>query len=409
MAATSQGSVTYAPPIRRLPPPTQLDYDLLEAADDLAGDGRAVEAIGQVLAHLFPSAEIGDLTTTPFTFVQGSSLVTVRIEDGELAIAVPLATLSADGNPVAALRYVLTRVSAPGQIYQPRLRGDALSLEFRDKLTRMHPAKVLDVLRRMPPEADRVDDWLVGEFGAVPLGHAEIERLTDDEAARAYELWTRHWGEVEGLLAEAQRKRSVWFLNEVTAFANFRIRFALPLCGHLGSRLAESSAVWNDGQVDSSKREAALARCLRDMKAVTADELRANLGHASYALSPLSEGRAAIISDYFAQGGYIEQIDRFRKSGHSFEAGLALVSTYTYLLARFAWPPVVATAFMEGLAEASGKPWREAATLLWNHCKGLVARFCGDDAEGGDDAEEEEPEGGDEGEDGDAATDGEDN
>jgi hypothetical protein len=94
---------------------------------------------------------------------------------------VPLVRLTPTGNAVAALRYALTTISGSGQLYQPRLRGDDLYLEFRDKLTRMHPAKVLEVLRRMPVEADRCDDWLVGQFGAQPLERAAIEPLTEDE------------------------------------------------------------------------------------------------------------------------------------------------------------------------------------------------------------------------------------
>jgi hypothetical protein len=98
---------------------------------------------------------------------------------------VPLVRLPPTGNAVAALRYALTTISGSGQLYQPRLRGDELYLEFRDKLTRMHPAKVLEVLRRMPVEADRCDDWLVGLFGAEPLERAAIEPLTEDELTRA--------------------------------------------------------------------------------------------------------------------------------------------------------------------------------------------------------------------------------
>lgn len=397
-------SLAYAAPVRRLTPPTKLNYQLLEAASAAADDGHVVEAIGRVFGHLFPTATIGDLATTPFTFVQGSSQVTARIDGGELVISVPLVRLTADGSPVAALRYVLTTISGSGQLYQPRLRGDDLYLEFRDKLTRMHPAKVLEVLQRMPVEADQCDDWLVGQFGAAPLERAEIEPLTDAEAAQAERAWRRHWDEIDDLLKESQRKRSTFFLNEVSALALFRVQFELPICGYLMARLIESAATWNDGQAESSRREAALARCVKEMKAVTADELRANLGHARYALSPYKEGLPATLAHYFDHGDYIDTIDKFRTSGRSFEAALALISSCTYLLARYAWPADVAAALTDGLARADGKPWREAAALLWDHVKGLVERFCdesaraadGDDEDGADDDGADEIELGDE-------------
>lgn len=381
-------ALSYAAPIRRLPRPHNLDYALLEAAAAASDDGQVGDAIHKVFAHLFPQATIGDLATQPFTFVQGSSQVTARIDDGQLAITVPLVRLAATGNAVAALRYALTTISGSGQLYQPRLRGDDLFLEFRDKLTRMHPAKVLEVLRRMPVEADRCDDWLVGQFGALPLDRAAIEPLTDDEVARAEAAWRMHWDEVEELLKESQRKRSTWFLNEVSAIALFRVQFVLPICGYLLARISESAAVWNDGQGDPAKREAALARTAREMKAIPAAELRANLGHASYALAPLAEGQPSTLAGYFGSGDYIETIDKFRTQGKSFEAALALISSCTYLLARYAWPEDVAAALMDGLARAGGKPWRDAAALLWDHCKGLVERFCGDVTGDAGDADE---------------------
>ena len=371
-------SLTYAAPLRRLPRPLNLDYALLEAASAASDDGQVDDAIHKVFAHLFPGAAVGDLAAQPFTFVQGSSQVTARVEDGQLAITVPLVRLTPTGNAVAALRYALTTISGSGQLYQPRLRGDDLYLEFRDKLTRMHPAKVLEVLRRMPVEADRCDDWLVGQFGAQPLERAEIEPLSEDELARAEAAWRMHWDEVEELLKESQRKRSTWFLNEVSAIALFRVQFVLPICGYLLARISESASVWNDGQGDPAKREAALARTAREMKAIPAAELRANLGHASYALAPLAEGQPSTLAGYFGSGDYIETIDKFRTQGKSFEAALALMSSCTYLLARYAWPEDVAAALMDGLAKAGGKPWRDAAALLWDHCKGLVEQFCGD-------------------------------
>lgn len=383
-------SLTYAAPVRRLPRPLNLDYALLEAASAASDDGQVDDAIHKVFAHLFPGAAVGDLAAQPFTFVQGSSQVTARVEDGQLAITVPLVRLTPTGNAVAALRYALTTISGSGQLYQPRLRGDDLYLEFRDKLTRMHPAKVLEVLRRMPVEADRCDDWLVGQFGAQPLERAEIEPLSEDELARAEAAWRTHWDEVEELLKESQRKRSTWFLNEVSAIALFRVQFVLPICGYLLARISESAAVWNDGQGDPAKREAALARTAREMKAIASAELRANLGHARYALAPLAEGQPSTLAGYFGSGDYIETIDKYRTQGKSFEAALALISSCTYLLARYAWPEDVAAALMDGLAKAGGKPWRDAAALLWDHCKGLVEQFCGD-ATGDEGGEPGEP------------------
>ncbi|MEZ4399553.1 MAG: hypothetical protein R3B06_06025 [Kofleriaceae bacterium] len=375
-------SLSFATPLRRLPAPRRLDYGLLEAAMAHAEAGATGDAVAGVLGHLFPDAPVPDLTAGPFAFVQGSSRVTVALDGDALAVTVPLVTLAGARNPVAALRYILTTVAGSGQLYQPRLRGDDITLEFRDKLSRMHPAKLLEVLRQMPVEADRVDDWLETEFGARPLERAPITPLDDAEAAAADALWRSHWADVEELVKESQRRRSVFFLNEVTALALFRVQFALPVCGVLAAQLTESAGTWNDGQQDPTKREASLARCARDMAALPAATLRANLGHAAYALAPLAPGEAATLTSYFGGGDYLSAIDKYRTSGRSFEATLALWSSTTYLLARYAWPPETAAALMGALAAASGKPWREASAVLWDKLRAVAELFGADAADG---------------------------
>lgn len=370
-------SLDFAEPVRRLQPPTPLDYELLERAMATAEQGDPRSAIAQVFAHVLPGAEVGDLAQ-PFVFVQGSSHVACSVEHDRLTIRVPLCRLAASGNPVAAMRYALTRVAGSGQLFQPRLDGDDLYLAFQEHVARLHPAKLLEVLRQMPVAADRADDWLIGEFGAEPLDRAPIESLTPEEAARGLAFWRQHWSEVLALLDEAQRRRSTWFLNEVTALAVFRLRFMLPLHGHLAGRLGESSAVWNNADVDQARRTAELARCGREMLALSPEELTRSLGHVSYALSPVTDGTPETITGLLGAGDYTSTIDKLRTSGRSMEAALALSSSLAYLLASFAWPAPVAGLLLDGLRRSGGLAWRDAAALLWDSTRALVDRIGGD-------------------------------
>lgn len=384
-------TVTYLPPIRRAGRASRPDYEALEHAHALAEEGRPAEAIQRVFAHLFPGVAVPELATAPFQFVQGSSRVTVRRDGDDLVITVPLVTLPTDARAVAALRYVLTRVAASGQIYQPVLRGDALALEFHSKLAHLHPAKLLEALRRMPFEADATDDWMISQFGATALDRAPIEPLDAGEVARADASWRTHWAEIEQLLKHSHRRRSVFFLNELTAFARYRIEHVLPLAGALLGRLREAAATFNSSDENPDRREASLARFVKDMKAVTADELARDLGHAEYALSPLDDGTPTKLLGYLGNAGYMDSIGKLRTTGKPIDAALALISTYTYLLATAAWPEAVRAELARGLELASGKPWREAANLLWDHATELASRIDDED----DDEDEDEDEDGD--------------
>ncbi|MFO0617644.1 MAG: hypothetical protein U0414_33930 [Polyangiaceae bacterium] len=370
------GSLVCPKPVRRPHRAVNLDYAVRDAAVDLFTAGDFEAAVVKVFEHLFSRApSIPELREGGFQFVQGSSRVTVTLDADLLSVRVPLVTLPDGGTTTAALRYMLTRICGSGQLHQPRLRGDDVHLEFKERLENLHPIKLLEVLRRMPTEADKADDWMSVQFGAKALESEPPEPLAPEELERSLEIWRAHWHQVDELLKEGQRKRSIFFLNEVTSLARYGIRYWLPLTGYLPGRLQESSAVYCDSDVEPFKREAALTKCIKEMRALSREALEQNLGHARYAISPVSEGTPRVISEYLGPGNYMETISRLRSSGKAMDAALALVSTMVYVAGEFSWAPEVGALFEEILGEASERPFGEAAALLSRGAKTLVERF----------------------------------
>lgn len=386
-------ALTCPPPVRRTAVVTRPDFDRLDSAIELYERGAWAESLAQVFAHLFPDRAVPDLAVEPFTFGQGSSRVSVRIDGDMLRITVPMVRLRPEGSTTAALRFLLSRISGSGQLHQPRLHGDEVVLEFADRLTRLHPHKVLEALRRMPVEADASDDWMVEQFAAESLDREPIEALGAEELEQAEAIWRAHWEEVEELLKASQRKRSIFFLNELTAYAVHHVRHALPLSGYLWARISASADTFNDTHYDPSTREAALAKCIKEMKAVPLETLKHDLGHARYAISPLSDGTPQVLTSNLGPGQYLDTIGQLRGAGRYMEAAVGLIGTYNFLLARFSWPPAVEAMLLEGLALASGRGWREATNALLGHARVLVAAFGGsgdDEGDEGDDGDDDE-------------------
>ncbi|MFO0739050.1 MAG: hypothetical protein U0270_24350 [Labilithrix sp.] len=381
---------TYEAPVRRAATYPELDYEELEAAGHLAEEGRSLDALMKTLAHLFPGKPLPDLTKQPFVFTQGSSQVVTKIDGDDLVISTPLVRLSNDGRAIAAMRHVLTRISATGQLYQPRLDGDDLRLEYRDRMARLHPAKVLEVLTKMPEEADNNDDFLTGQFGAQPLDRSSVTPVTDEEFAQCKKIWDSHWTECEELLKDCQKKRSMFFLNELTSYAIHRIRFAIPLVGFISWKLDDLASTFNDGHEDPLKRETSLAKAIKEMRAVTPEAFRASLGHTTYALAPLEEGTDEEIDNYL--GDYSETVEELKKEGKSYEAALGIYSTYNFLLGYYYWEEPIRLALQEGLAKASGKGWKEMVAILLEHSEQMVEKFGGSDDDEDEDNEDEDDE-----------------
>ena len=387
-------TLTYEAPVRKAATYPELDYEELEAAGTLAEEGRPLESLAKVFAHLFPGKAVPDVSKQAFTFTQGSSQVETKIEGDDIVITTPLVRLPSDGRGIAAMRHVLSKIAATGQLYQPRLDGDDLRLEYRDRVSRLHPAKLLEVLTKMPEEADDNDDFLVGQFGATPLDRSSVTPVTDEEFARCQKIWTQHWNDCEELFKDCQKKRSMFFLNEMTSYAIHHIRFALPLVGFVSWKLDELAGTFNDGSEDPMKREAAFTRTIKEMRAVTPESFRASLGHATYALAPQEEGGAEEIDNYL--GNYSETIEELKKQGKSYDAAMGLFSTYNFLLGYYHWEDEIRLALEAGLAKVSGKPWKEMVTALLEHAEEMVEKFGEDEDDDDEDDSDDEEEGDDE-------------
>jgi len=376
-------------PIRRRHAIAPRDFGRRDRAIELYEAGEFHDSVCETLAYLLPGQGVPDLRREAFSFVQGSARVRIHIDGDEIVLCTVLAALNADSQATAALRFFLTRLSSTGQMFQPRLRGEEISLEFRDQLALMHPTKLIEVLQRMPMEADSNDSWMVTQFGVAIPDREPIAPLEDEEFARAIEIWNSHWNAVDELILESRRRRSVRFLDAVGSFAAYHLRYTLPLFGTIRARLNEGADDFTDRDEHPNKRDSALAKCIKDMRRCSEDELRQCLGHATYAINPLQEGTPSLLTSTLGSGNRMQTTGELRATGRSMEAALELISDYLELLAHYSWSPEVESALRVGLNLVSGKAWREAADVLWNHAN-ATSRVFG--SHGEHDREDEETE-----------------
>lgn len=366
-------------PIRHRPQVAPRDFAKRDRAIELFDAGHYAESVRETLSYLLPGVLIPDLISEPLCFEQGSARVRAEIDGDSFALSTVLAALTPDAQATAALRFFLSRISATGQVFQPRLRGEVVTLEFRDPLILLHPVKLGEVLQRLPMEADSNDAWMVREFGVATPDRADIAPLSEDEFARALTIWNGHWAAVDELMNESRRRRSVRFLDALGSFAANQVRYALPLYGSLRARINEASDTYTDKDENPNKRDSVLAKAIKEMRQVSAEELRACLGHALYAINPLQEGTPSLLTSMLG-GQRMQTTGELRAVGRSLEAALELIADYLYLLAYHSWPAEIELALRQGLDLASGKPWREAADGLWNHAN-AIARTHGSHGE----------------------------
>ncbi len=357
-------ALTLPTPVRRRPVLVKRDYGLRDQAIEAHDRGEYQAAVEQTLAYLLPEHGNIDLAAGELCLVQGTARVHIALIDDRLSVSALLARLPDADRATAALRYFLGRLSSTGQLFQPRLREHAIALEFEDRLPLLHPQKLIEVLQRLPLEADSHDAWLSEQFQLVTPDRAPLTDLDEAEWERAWAFWSAHWAAIEELMLESRRRRSLRFLDALGSLAVNQVRYLLPLHGALRAELAEHSDTYTDQEEDPNRRDAALARCIKSMRLVEPDRLRAALGHAKYAFCPLQEGTASMIASMLGPHR-LQGTGELRASGRHLEAALELIADFIYLLTYQVWPEAIERALREALDQASDKPWREVADLLW--------------------------------------------
>src|SRR5690606_31607871 len=231
------------------------------------GEHRA--AIDEAIAYLLlPGQASPDLSNAPLCLVQGTARLRLQIEDGRLHGRAVLGRLGANASATAALRHFLSSVSGTGQLFQPRLRGDVVSLEFDERLTLLHPYKLTELVQRLAEAACNADSWLTEDFGMQPLDREALQPLEENEVRRATQIWSAHWAAVDLMVDEIRRHRSSAMLNRVADYAYSQVIYALPLNGALPERLHDANDIYGDREEQPAKRLAILAKSVKDARAL---------------------------------------------------------------------------------------------------------------------------------------------
>lgn len=379
-------SSLYLPPSLRRPIPfAPRDHLRRERAIELYEGGEHRAAIDEAIAYLLlPGQAAPDLSNAPLCLVQGTARLRLQIEDGRLHGRAVLGRLGANASATAALRHFLSSVSGTGQLFQPRLRGDVVSLEFDERLTLLHPYKLTELVQRLAEAACNADSWLTEDFGMQPLDREALQPLEENEVRRATQIWSAHWAAVDLMVDEIRRHRSSAMLNRVADYAYSQVIYALPLNGALPERLHDANDIYGDREEQPAKRLAILAKSVKDARALPEAELVASFGHVGYAINPISEGNASLLAKVLGGTQREQAIADYHAAGHIFESALYQAVDYLYLLAWFVWPPAVETALREALDQASERPLREAADTLRTRATAILRAHAKGEGENDD-------------------------
>lgn len=344
---------------------------------DCFHEGNYLQAFHTFLDSLNPKfrKEYGNEAGNEFHIPHGSILVDIYLDDDALKVHTDFMRLPEKGR-VAMLRQVASLNI--NQLLLPyfRLNNDVLCIEYACHLSQTHPSKMYEVFRGVCNIGDKYDDEFATQFGASRIYSPRVMPYAPEEVERIHE--TIHTIGTQALAAVKEyngERKQVYAWNVLdTAFYQM-VYVAAPQ----GQLLNDLDKAIDDMDKDLPLNELLTKGCEAMQKIVDMpkEKLAENLYYVDTLVSSKIRSSLRNIQENFKDA--YDSITKALQS-ENYEAGCVrmlykLYEMYYYNNLQEDVNKITAKA----LEAASGKPWEEAAGILYEVMDNIMEGELEDD------------------------------
>jgi hypothetical protein len=327
-----------------------------------------VQSFYSILDYVNPEIRktFGNASLTEFSIPHGSVIVNISITNSEMLITCPFMNIS-EAIKLPLLRRVTELNFHPLVLAQIRLKEDKLEFHFSSALQLAEPFKIYEVLREICRYADWYDDEFREKFKAKNLVEPKVTYLPDTESEKAWQQTNSIADETLSIVQYFESQRWYGYASDYLVIGLKRIDLLLQTQGFLKNEL--ETAIENthsaSGGLDKGKDffsklkkggKDALAKNLYQAVTFIPEKWRTNLHH-------IQQGTEGTISSA-----------EYHHKNLNYIASCNVMHFYIYdLFYKNNLDAHVNETLLQGLAEASGKTWKDASSALLNALKKLTA------------------------------------
>ncbi len=319
-------------------------------------------SLTKFVKYLDPSVVSGDsVVGSNMKLEHGSVQLQFHVTDSEFSIFVPFLKLPEGGRAIAMMRKAM-EVGENLNLSRFVLKEDDLSIQYSDELAGCHPAKLLDIMRCICLVADANDDLFVEQFGATRLNELAVTPWAGEKLSNgylAYQTIIKEGLELATFWEGKQNLRMAYLSLDMTME---RLRWTLSPQGYLRSSFGKFYRQIDDKSKSGSQRisagKKALEKYLEEPESAIADSL-----YDAKFILPQKE-KVDLAWYQKALGDPIGSAANMRQGKKYQEAVMVYLHNGYEDIRRFQLPSKVMEYYVQGFANAAGKPCREAAEIL---------------------------------------------
>jgi hypothetical protein len=356
-------------------PSAQEREDTWNRAIKLYEDGKYVESILAVIDYANPEIrkKFGNASQTQFNIAHGSAVVNITLEDGMLKVHAPFLKLPPDAK-IPLMRRVAEINFGVLSLPQIYLKGDELYFYYQCEVEMCFPYKVYDIFREICTNADFFDDEFVEQYGALRIAEPKVIPMDAAQKEKAWEKFQEYVSEAIQYIEYMDNKRITHFTMEILGIELRKMEYFIAPQGKLRNDI--DTTIRNIGNYDRIHYEERVnigRKFLTDSQALKKEDFMQDLYITDvfipYKFYTRTEGLKQTL------GRILERAANVMNGGDFMAGTLYLQFDMLNLFYNYDLSPDVSDFIANAMAEASGKEWKEAATLLYNSVQSFVSKM----------------------------------
>jgi len=346
-----------------LPPLSKLE-EMWNNAEESFKAAKYKDAVLAVIDYGNPElrAKFGNAAQTEFNIPHGSVVVNIKIDDKNFSLNCPFLKLPATGK-IALMRRVAEINFSDLELAKIVLKDDELNFKFECPLELCYPAKIYDVLRNVCFNADYYDDEFVTQFNAVRLKEPVITAYEAKILNNGYDQFAADIKECIEYAAYFESKRMTGYAWDAYAVFFRRAAYYLKPQGNVGNIIGTAVNRLNNNKVPMVDRINEAKKTVAQLQAITKEKLQEDLYYAEEFIPWKYYGKLENIQEYF-EDAHETATSEFNK-GEYMACTCTIQVSYFRMLYAYRLTPEIQKFVEYNLEHASGKPWKEAAEILY--------------------------------------------
>ena len=347
-----------------IPSRSKIQFDVWDSVVELHENGKYKECLLRLFDYVDKDLvkRTGNADQTEFNVAHGSIVVNIKIDNEKVDVKVPFLRLP-EKNTIPILRRVSEINFSPLNQANIVLDGNELSFKYSTPLHLCEPWKMYNVFREICINADNYDDEFIQKFGAIRISEPKVENFPD---AKKEEIWKTYQSlitETKEFIAYFDGKRQDGFVWDSLLQLFLNIDYYIAPQGALRTDIEEVVAYMQNGNYSLHEKNEKGRTFFKKLQQISYDDLCSNL----------------YISDIFIPIKYAASLDNVKETfSNQFETAKKEMSNSDYMGASlsiryiflyefyYSYAPAdVVETMTVALEKSSGKPWEEAAKILW--------------------------------------------